>query len=116
VLVVEDDDAVRSYVRHVLERDGLTVVPALAPEEALRTLAGCGAIDLLLTDVRLPGLSGPQLAARVRARYPEVRVLFMSGDSADGDADPASDAVLHKPFTPHELTARVRRLLGRPAE
>ena len=114
-LLVEDDDAVRAYVRHVLEAAGLAVLVAAEPEEALRVLAAhAGPIDLLVTDVMLPGRCGRELAADVRALRPDVRVLFVSGYSADEvmpDCDASVD-FLHKPFAPHDLTERVARLLG----
>jgi signal transduction histidine kinase/CheY-like chemotaxis protein len=112
-LLVEDDDAVRSYVRLVLERAGVAVISSAEPEEALRALTGCGPISLLVTDVVLPGLSGQELAARVRAQCPGVRVLFMSGEPSD--EEPAPGDFLHKPFSPHQLTEQVRRLLDQTA-
>lgn len=117
VLVVEDDDAVRSYVLHVLEQAGMHVLSATDPEQALRILAAqSGPVDLLITDLMMPGLSGRQLADRVRAARPGVRVLFMSGYDADNSPDALDENAdfLHKPFIPRELTERVQRALGQP--
>ena len=115
VLVVEDDDAVRSYVLHVLEQAGMCVLTATDPADALDVLARHeGTIDLLVTDLMMPGMSGRQLADHVRTARPGIPVLFMSGNTADAIDEDAD--FLHKPFIPRELTERVRRALGQPRE
>ena len=114
VLVVEDDEAVGAFVRHVLEQIGLTVLSAADPERALRLLTDhAGPVDLLVTDITLPGLSGRELADRARAARPDLHVLFISGSTPE-DADEPAD-FLRKPFGPSELADRVWHLLGRPA-
>jgi signal transduction histidine kinase/ActR/RegA family two-component response regulator len=119
VVLVEDDDAVRSLVRAVLEQSGLTVLSANEPAEALRLLTGhSGQVDLLITDVMMPGLSGRELAERARAERPGLRVLFMSGYTSDEVLlqGVREDQVefLHKPFAPRDLLARVRQILSQP--
>jgi CheY-like chemotaxis protein len=96
----------------------MQVLAAADPQEALHLLEGhAGPVDLLLTDMRLPGLNGPELADRVRIARPGVRVLFMSGSDAEHSPDAPPDAdFLRKPFVPQELTDRVRRALGQPHE
>jgi CheY-like chemotaxis protein len=112
VLLVEDDPGVRSLCDNVLRSLGYTVVVA-SPGEAARTVEGYRRrIDLLVTDVIMPGVRGPAVAAMVRASSPEARVLYVSGypDEMLGRADGAA-AFLAKPFTPRELARKVRDLL-----
>jgi len=114
-LVVDDDDGVRTYVRHVLEALGLRVVAHADPFAALRALDDPGAaVDVLVADLVLDGLGGHELAARVRARFPAARVLFVSGHDPD-DLIPGGAAgadFLAKPFTPTDLSAWVGRALA----
>lgn len=110
VLVVEDEDGVRNLVKRVLDDRGYHVLTARDAEEALRICAEV-AVDLVLTDVVMPGLSGHALAERLRARRP-TRVLFMSGYDRD---EVVPGGLLRKPFRPDELATRVRELLDRPA-
>ncbi|WP_437517468.1 ATP-binding protein [Sorangium sp. So ce1099] len=116
VLVVEDDDAVRKLIVEVLERRGYGVVSAASAEEALAALAleGADAVDLLLTDLVMPGMNGRELAERALALQPRARVLYMSGyaDDVFAGAEPDGErALLQKPFTPDTLAQRVRDLL-----
>ena len=112
VLVVEDDEAVGAFVRHVLEQAGLTVLSAADPEQALRLLADhAGPVDLLVTDVSLPGLSG-RAGGPARAARPDLQVLFISGSTPEEADEPAD--FLRKPFGPSELADRVWRVLGSP--
>ncbi|MDH3255496.1 MAG: PAS domain-containing protein [Acidobacteriota bacterium] len=116
ILVVEDEDVIRKLLAASLEHKGFDIVTAASAEEAESLLsAGKPRIDLLLSDVVLPGVSGPELAKRVRAAFPDARVLFISGYGYDrighlGVLDPAIP-LLHKPFTPTELVAKVRAVL-----
>jgi two-component system, cell cycle sensor histidine kinase and response regulator CckA len=115
VLVVEDIPVVRGLVRCMLEQAGYTVLEACDGDEAL-ALAGAGSrIDLLLTDVVMPGMSGRVLAERLQARQPQLRVLFTSGYSADalgkhGVLD-RNSAFLEKPYATRTLRLRVRSAL-----
>ncbi|MFW6205616.1 MAG: PAS domain S-box protein, partial [Gemmatimonadota bacterium] len=114
ILLVEDDDAVRTLAARVLERAGYTVHTARDGREALDRVGGLEAVDLLLTDVVMPGLSGRQLADRLRGRDPTLRVVFMSGYTADEtirDREHRVGAFLEKPFTPDRLAAIVRDVL-----
>ncbi|MHB1311789.1 MAG: ATP-binding protein [Gemmatimonadaceae bacterium] len=118
LMVVEDESAVRELVRAALSRAGYRILAARDGEEALtRAAAHEGRIDLLLTDVVMPGLNGPELARQFRRVRPEARVLFMSGYAADHIADEgmlSGDAdLLAKPFAPDELVVRVRTALDR---
>jgi len=115
VLLVEDEAPVRELVRRVLERTGYRVHAAALPSDALHVLEAGEHVDLLLTDVVMPEMSGYQLAALVLHDHPEIRTLFISGYahaaaqaavSVDGDA-----VLLQKPFAPAELARAVRHVL-----
>jgi len=120
ILLVEDEDAVRAFVRTVLERFGYRVMDAPNAESALMWLEHfTGRIDLLLTDVILPKTDGRELARLVTRDRPSTPVLFMSGypermATADGLLE-AGVELLEKPFTAQSLLARVRDVLGRDA-
>ncbi len=106
VLVVDDDEGLRTLVRSMLRLGGYDVLSAGSAEEALDIAARHeGSVDLLLTDVVLPGLAGPELAARMTAAHPTLRVLLMTGAGA-GVA-----ATLRKPFGVSTLLAAVRSAL-----
>jgi CheY-like chemotaxis protein len=119
-LLAEDEESVRRLATMILERQGYRVIPAADGSSALEAAAALdGSIDLLLTDVIMPGLNGQELADRFTRLHPTARVLFMSGYagealSAQGVLDP-SVAFLAKPFVPAELARkgprRARRAL-----
>jgi signal transduction histidine kinase len=116
VLVVEDQDDVRELTVRVLRRKGYTVLEAASGDEALLAAAAHdGHIDLLLTDVVMPGLSGRQVADQLTAIRPGLRVLFMSGYTDNVIAQrgvlEAGTAFLSKPFTPDALAAKVREVI-----
>jgi PAS domain S-box-containing protein len=118
ILVVEDEPSLRTLVAVMLEDKGYNVVIADSSEQAIE-LADRERIDLLLTDLVMPRLSGRELATRIRAMRPSIRVLFMSGyaDEAinrNGSLEPGA-AFLAKPFTAAELAKRVRETLDTPA-
>jgi two-component system, cell cycle sensor histidine kinase and response regulator CckA len=116
VLIVEDEDEVRAFARDVLEMGGYAVLEAPSAARALEIgEAHTVAIDLLVTDVLMPGMTGPELARRLRARRPALRVLCMSGypESTDRPAGEATwNAWLQKPFNPDGLIAKVRECLA----
>ena len=117
VLLVEDENAVRVLVRRVLDRMGYTVLEAQDGPAALRVAAEYESpIDLLLTDVIMPGMSGSELARQVVQRHPDMKVLFMSGytDDAISQHGVLAEGInfLEKPFTPDLLLHRVRDVLG----
>jgi PAS domain S-box-containing protein len=115
VLVVEDRDVVRYLTQDVLEAAGFEVAAASGGREALEIVERSAPFDLLLTDVVMPGLSGPELSARLRERATGLTVLYMSGytdDVLDPSelADPTT-GFLRKPFSNAELVSRARELL-----
>jgi signal transduction histidine kinase len=117
ILLAEDEAPVRSLARVILERAGYTVVEAATPAEAEARSLSMPTIDLLLTDVVMPGGTGPELFRQLSARRPSLRVLFMSGyaerDLFDKAAVAHAGAFLPKPFSKQELNARVRETLDR---
>jgi CheY-like chemotaxis protein len=120
VLLVEDEDAVRELATTVLRRVGYEVTEARSGSEAVTVLHELGgALDLVLSDVVMPGVGGAELARTVRARWPHVAVILMSGyaDEIVGREAPGEElAFLAKPFTPDALTALVRRVLDQRRE
>jgi PAS domain S-box-containing protein len=117
VLVVEDESAVRRLVRSVLEAAGYRVREAANGNDALTYLEqNSGQIDLILSDVAMPDMTGPALVARLAPLGHLTRVLFMSGyaDSRllSRGLDERTIGVLHKPFTPAELSARVAQVMS----
>jgi CheY-like chemotaxis protein len=116
VLVVEDQDAVRRLTMSVLESLGYRVLNAADGEEALALEARHGGpIDLMLTDVVLPGMTGKQVAERLKVLRPETRALFTSGYPQDVIADHGlvdrDVAYIAKPYSPNDLAAKVREVL-----
>lgn len=112
VLVVEDDPALCAVVDRILSRAGYAVTATDSPEVALDLAARhSGDIALLLTDVMMPGMSGPELAEKVLALSPQTKLLFMSGYTDDLIDVHDMDELLRKPFSPEVLLSRVRRTL-----
>jgi len=118
VLLAEDEGALRAIIREILEDGGYTVLEGATPDEALSVAhAHEGPIQLLLTDVVMPRMSGRELARQVAALRPDLKVLYMSGytDEAvthDGVLEPGAEFV-QKPFTADALLRKVRRVLDR---
>jgi PAS domain S-box-containing protein len=116
ILLVEDEPQLRELTRSVLAARGYSVVEALNADEAERLVEKYGSkIHLLLTDVIMPGMSGRELAKRLSARHPAMRVLYMSGYTynviAQGGTLERGVAFLQKPFTPSALIEKVREVL-----
>ncbi len=116
ILLVEDEDSVRTLCRIALETQGYKVITAGCGQEALRVIAGrAEPVRLLVTDVVMPGMSGRELVVAARASLTDLRVLYVSGYTDDsvlrhGIKDD-TDAFLQKPFTPLGLTRKVRAVL-----
>jgi PAS domain S-box-containing protein len=118
VLVVEDEGAIRRLAQRILQSAGYTVLTAEDGADALRVLAErAEPIDLLLTDVVMPHMSGPELAARVHSLFPGTKVLFTSGYTGGTGGHPDVDGVttefLSKPYQVAELTRKVGEIMGR---
>jgi signal transduction histidine kinase/FixJ family two-component response regulator len=122
VVVAEDDEMVRALVRVTLEESGYRVLEAASGEAALVLCDSFpGPIDVLVTDMVMPGMGGRALADRLQASRPELRVLYVSGyaeaevlDRGLGSGAEPGTAFVQKPFTPEELALRIRTLIDRP--
>jgi CheY-like chemotaxis protein len=117
ILLVEDEPAVRNLTAEILTDAGLLVVIAANGAEALERLDEHPEIDVLLTDVVMPGINGPDLAERLHALNPKLTIIFMSGYSGDAlqGRGIASDApLLAKPFTPTQLRQAVQAAISSP--
>ena len=120
ILLVEDEAGVRTLAKTILQTQGYTVLDAAQGKDAF-LLSGQheGLIHLMVTDMVMPEMSGPEVAERLKPLRPNMKVLFMSGftDKAivhNGELDPGM-AFLQKPFTPQTLTCKVREVLDSPA-
>ena len=116
VLVVEDDEAIRNMIAQILTDHGYSV--RVAPDSGAAVDLATQPnepIDLLLTDVVMPKMGGPELAARVRERNPHIKVLFMSGYTGDAILQhgvmESTANLLQKPFTPAALIQRIQETL-----
>jgi CheY-like chemotaxis protein len=114
---VDDEPTVRKVLKRALERGGFVVLIASSADEALDVaeLHG-GPIDLLVTDVVMPATSGHELARMLCERFPDLRVLFVSGypgGGVSGESVPPSAEFLHKPFTPGTLAQKISSVLER---
>jgi DNA-binding response OmpR family regulator len=114
ILVVEDDDRVRQLVLRSLTARGYQVLAASDPAEALELGKDKAAqIDLLIADVMLPSIKGPELASRLALVNPSIRVLYISGYGEEvlpADFLQGGASYLQKPFSTHELASKVREV------
>ena len=112
ILVVEDEPEVRDLIAELLTRLGYQVLVAACGGEALRVFHGKTAISLVITDVRMPGMTGLELADAVK-RQSSIPVLLMSGHRREALDVSADLPLLEKPFTNEELTTKIREMLGK---
>jgi CheY-like chemotaxis protein len=112
ILVADDDEDVRELVRAVLAERNFEVTVAVDANEALQLLSERD-FAVLLTDLRMPGMDGLELARAAKQRRPDLRTLFMSGYAAHYRIDPAREDFIAKPFLPHELVGCIYEILSR---
>jgi CheY-like chemotaxis protein len=116
ILLVEDEPSILKLTTRVLTRQGYAVLPAMTPSEAIRlAIEHTGTIHLLMTDVVMPEMNGRDLAKDLQSRYPGLKVLFMSGYTADiiihqGVLDQGVQFI-QKPFSVEDLGAKVREVI-----
>jgi PAS domain S-box-containing protein len=121
VLVVDDHEQIRRLTAGILQRRGYVALPAATPAEALEmSERHTGEIDVLLTDITMPGMNGPELAERLRVARPNLRVLYMSGYAGDAVQRHGvlsnGAAFVPKPFTPDSLARALLGVLGSLSE
>jgi len=110
VLLVEDHSRLRKILQLALESDGFRVTAAQSADEALALLASGAAVDVLLTDIRMPGsIDGLQLARWARDQHAGMAILLQTGFS---DLDTGDFPLLRKPYPPEELSAQLRAIVG----
>jgi CheY-like chemotaxis protein len=113
VLVVDDDAGVRRFVSATLEERGYTVVQAASAEEAWSILEH-SRLDLLITDIVMPGANGLQLAARAHKIQPHIRAIFITGYAEQFRDELSGSVCLSKPFMPASLLFAVESAIGSP--
>jgi len=112
ILVVEDTAFVLKSVRMILEKADFTVLAAASAQEALRLAGSAETIHLLLSDVMMPDMSGPDLALKLKEQRPDMRVILMSGYSGGGMLVLNHGwSFITKPFVPVQLVAKIREVL-----
>jgi CheY-like chemotaxis protein len=115
VLVVDDEEAVRRLASRMLTWGGYQALEARHGREALATIEQhAGPIHLVLTDIKMPGMNGRELGREIESRWPDKRILYMSGFASEvfqGGLLEAGAPFLAKPFTQEDLTGKVRGLL-----
>ena len=118
VLVVEDEPSVRSVIERTLTIAGYRVVVANDGDSGVRIANSQGPFDALITDAVMPGISGWEVGRQLGARWPELRILYISGYSEDalahGGVLEQDLNFLQKPFSPFELLGKLRRVLDTP--
>jgi CheY-like chemotaxis protein len=115
VLVVDDDPVLLNIVKEQISANGYQPIVASSGEEALEVVPKKTKIDLLLTDIKMPGISGLDLAKQISTLYPEIKVLFMSGYTLPESLFSISGkevAFLQKPFPTDALIAKMKYILG----
>ncbi len=114
ILVVDDEESIRDLCARVLSRAGYTVITAPSGEDAVALLTR-EAFALVISDIRMPGISGLEVLERAKATYPEIRVVLITGFGTPQMLTRAqqsgADRILTKPFSPMELLAAVREIL-----
>ena len=119
ILVVDDEPEIRKLVTAMLTRAGYRVFSADTGENAIRLFKGNREIELLLTDVVAPGMSGPMIAEEISALNPKIKVLFMSGYDSTQVVQKyvvgSGYSLLVKPFTMEQLESKVRNVLAKTA-
>lgn len=118
ILIVEDEEAVRIFSSRALKNKGYKVLEAYSGENALEVIEGFGAdkIDLIISDVVMPGISGPEFVEQVLAKYPNIKVIFVSGYGEDAFYEKYGSArefnFLAKPYNLNQLAEKVKELLS----
>jgi PAS domain S-box-containing protein len=119
ILLVEDDETVRRVVSRVLRSNGYKVIEAADGNEALLQAQRVTPVDLLVSDLMMPNMDGRALGREITAKFPRMKLLFMSGHDIDRDENAllvSAERFISKPFTPAEMLTAIRGLLERSAD
>src|SRR5579883_3172260 len=116
VLVVDDEPVVLQIVGRMLSSRGYEVFPAEGPRQALDIVKGRSPIDLVVSEIHMPEMRGPDLVGEVARISPQTARILMTGDSVDADSVPDGIQILRKPFTTEALIATVQDALQRSAK
>jgi CheY-like chemotaxis protein len=112
VLVVEDEILIRLMIAEELRADGFAVIEAVSADEAEAVLHSTASIDLLFTDVRMPGrMNGVALAERARSLRPDLKIIVTSGQAPDWSSSQSIDAFFRKPYDVAQVLERIRDLM-----
>ena len=115
ILIVDDEAAIRMLLCHALERNGFQPMEAASGDEAILVARSCSQpIEALVSDVVMPGMSGPELARNLGAARPDMKVILMSGYTDQPPSMEPDWEFLQKPFSPAALCSTLDRLLGAP--
>ena len=114
VLLVEDDEGVRSSVAETLSEGGFEVLEAASGDEALQYLTGTPSIAILVTDLRMPGMTGWEVARRVRTVLPDVPVIYATGYVEAMEPPVTGSMFLLKPYRVTQLVSAIRALTEKP--
>jgi DNA-binding NtrC family response regulator len=114
LLVVEQEEQVRSLLRTVLMRSGYEVETARTGEEAIETMSASGGFDAVLSETALPGMNGHELVGKLAIRYPGAKVIFVAATNVECEMCPYAVTCpwIAKPFAPKELVTRIAEILG----
>jgi DNA-binding NtrC family response regulator len=113
ILIVDDEDAIRILLCHALERNGFTPMQAANGDEAISKASDCDhSIEALVSDVVMPGMSGPELARNIGAAHPGIKVILMSGYTDQPPSMEPGWEFLQKPFSPATLCDKLEKLCG----
>ena len=115
ILLVEDEAIVRDVITEALATAGYEVIAVRNGYEAIERIDGLSSVGLLITDVAMPGLSGADLATRLRTSRPQLKTLFISGYAIGDLGREAGIPYLQKPFMPDELISKVSEILHGPS-
>lgn len=117
VLVLEDEESIRGFVRINLKRNGMEIIEATTGEEALAQAEAAGDIDIALLDVMLPTISGFEVCEQLRRIFPRMGIIMLTAKSQEEDKikglELGADDYVNKPFSPNELIARIKALYRR---
>lgn len=109
ILVVDDNEQIVGLIERILAREGFEIIKVTNPDDAMAWFTENGVPDLMLSDVKMPGMSGPELSRQLKELHGDFAVLFMSGYPGENDSN--ATPLLNKPFNRAELVAAINAVL-----